>query len=348
MLFRHLFVAAVGVQVTLLLIYLHLLSNHDVFQNLGIPHTPVRQEAYSIRPSDAVIDEFEEKLPKLIFRGKKEICRQKRCLVFMHIAKAGGSSFEKLGRNFSIELNRTFEGMRHFDWSYIQALGDTEHSDVMVLLREPVARAVSHYFYIQTQPWGKVVLGNNGTSLEKYMHNKTQLLDSRDVWQDGQAAVSWLSGTHIGRWTGVPKGQIARREQYAAENVTLLLHLSADRLERTMWFGILGSNYLNRSMELLQHALKLDYRPVLPTQNVNKGKLKHGKPTPAELDALASLMPQDLWLYEHAVHLFEARWAAYQTGKPVQVPRRPPLPELPCISTRFNLTCKSGPLKGRF
>ena len=54
-------------------------------------------------------------------------------------------------------------------------------------------------------------------------------------------------------------------------------------------------------------------------------------------------MPQDVWLYNYAKIIFEARWNYYKTGiykKPV---RPVILDQSPCKSTRYILQCKSGP-----
>ena len=53
---------------------------------------------------------------------------------------------------------------------------------------------------------------------------------------------------------------------------------------------------------------------------------------------LASLTPQDTWLYAYAKNVFESRWNLYKTGKWVD-PVKPNFPEIDCQSTRFILNC---------
>jgi hypothetical protein len=163
------------------------------------------------------------------------------------------------------------------------------------------------------------------------------MMKTRTIWVDGQASVMWLTGTHTDRSVGIPADQVEERERIASDYAAMC-HLAADRLEQTLWFGILED--LDRSMELLQYALKLDFRPKLPKSN--RGP-KQPPATEWEKKALESLMPQDMWLYEYAKRLFEARWMAYKTGNPVTLPERPPLPKLTCVSTREQLNCTSGP-----
>jgi len=53
-------------------------------------------------------------------------------------------------------------------------------------------------------------------------------------------------------------------------------------------------------------------------------------------------MPMDLWLYEYAQRLFNARYEFFKTGK-VAIPERPKFPKITCRSTRYILMCSDGP-----
>ena len=99
---------------------------------------------------------------------------------------------------------------------------------------------------------------------------------------------------------GCPPSQVEQKEQRAITNISNLLHIAADRLESIAWFGILED--LDRSMELLQHTFQLQERPTLPQSN--QGKRFHVPPTPEQIQALETLMPQDLWLYRYACLLY--------------------------------------------
>jgi hypothetical protein len=311
-----------------------------------------------------------------------------KCILHLHIGKNGGTSIDSLLPRLIREETkqqtrlyghpRAFLGGLHFDWSYILGAPAAfrEHMAVICMLRHPVKRAVSH-FYFSKQLAHKARLKKmpavarrkaeqefqkNGGKIEDTLSSlvfskdpNVTFFEERDIWQDGQAAVSWLTGTHIASWVRIPKEQIPQREVVTArENVPLLLHMAADRLEQTLWFGILED--VDRSMELLSYAMgrtnsseHYQQMPItLPA--ANRGKMSHPDPSEAELEALESLVPQDLWLYEYGQRLFEARWDAYQTGSPqVQLPERPPVPEtLSCWSLRFVLNCTSGPLKGLY
>jgi hypothetical protein len=179
--------------------------------------------------------------------------------------------------------------------------------------------------------------------LGEYLQDKQEMMETRDLWYDGQASLSWLTGTHLSSWVAVSPNRFWRdvtgREQMAS-NATAMCLLAADRLDATLWFGIIED--LPRSMELLQHALGLSWLPEFPKSNSAKG---NPKPTEWEKLALASLMPQDMWLYEYSKRLFEARYEAMKTGAFIQ-PQRPPLPDMwSCKSNRTHLDCVEGPLK---
>ena len=297
----------------------------------------------------------------------------KKNLVFLHIGKSGGTSFDQTGRQLATDLKMKYVGKKHFDWSYIEnsvgggtsmtpaistvssnatdgnqgqqhKLRAKDQCQVLTMLREPVDRAISHFHFMKNQKWGGAI---QNESLSHFLFNtsKQHLLDIRDIWQDGQASVSWLTGTHIASWAQITKKEVPLREQIAS-NYTRMCLLAAERLEQTRWFGILDD--IDRSLELLQWEFSLSKRPEMKHQNQNKNRLnvqpQNEDITQIEMDALASLMPQDIWLYEYAKVLFEARWNEYQTGVYIQ-PDKPPLPtSWSCTSTRFILNCTSGPL----
>lgn len=329
----------------------------------------VTARALQVQPQERIptrteINAFVRRLPKQTYLGKKKICNNstKPCLLYLHIGKSGGTSFCDLAQKIANRTGRHFEGGRHFDWSFVSALGS--NVQVLTMLREPVSRAISHFHFVQDSHFGLGTgLGEgNGKNmtLSAYFAKPSPLMfETRDIWQDGQAAVSWLTGTHIAAWVGTPRGQVTKREIMAMslENMPIMLYLAANRLDQTLWFGLLED--LDKSLELLHHVIigaepkkengdehNQKERLIMPAKNV--AVKKHASATTLEKETMKSLMPQDLWLYEYANRLFAARWKAYKTGKPVVLPERPPIPKLPCYSFRFNLTCVSGPLKGTY
>ena len=262
--------------------------------------------------------------------GKIRKWDKSHTLVFLHMIKSGGTSFDATMLEICKSIRASYIGRRHFDWSYIDTV---QKPDVLVLLREPVARAVSHFHYNR-----RIRTFNRNGNISDYLRTPQTILEARDFWQDGQAAVMWLTGTHIAHWVGgIEFNQIEAREIQSLDHKAICA-LAADRLKQTLWFGFISDQ--ERSLEMLQWQLgynttiKLLWRNITPHQNITLDDRK----------ILESLMPMDLWLYNYAKLLFEARWQQYKTGI-YREPELPTFPEMNCKSTRHILACnKKSPL----
>ena len=98
------------------------------------------------------------------------------------------------------------------------------------------------------------------------------------------------------------------------------------------------------------NLLKINYYTVFQLampQRLNAGTGK-SLVDEDEYSKLEWLMPYDMWLYSYAKLLFNARLAHLTTGEPYHPPTRPPLPQVTCLSTRYLLTCDSGPFGPAF
>ena len=149
----------------------------------------------------------------------------------------------------------------------------------------------------------------------------------------------------------------AREDKFMLEPVSVLLK-AAERLKSTFWFGILEDT--ERSLELLKYQLGNHEDIVLPhfnrgtyhkTNETDENKRDEGHaPTPStenkkyisdnNREFLEKLLPMDIWLYEYAKNLFEARWQLYKYGKSVEI-SVPALPDIDCIVTSLAMKCKS-------
>ena len=147
-------------------------------------------------------------------------CHTSSVSCFFLVGKAGGTSFREALLHSRLKTGCQWRAVeyvnkslstscpgdvfcvcaRHFDWTVIQCMCD-EGVQVapLVLLRDPIRRAVSHFYFMKTLPWSEGTRMRNQT-LSEFLNDPASMLESRDVWQDGQAAVSWLSGTHIGNF----------------------------------------------------------------------------------------------------------------------------------------------------
>ena len=182
----------------------------------------------------------------------------KRVLLHLHIGKNGGTSLDGLGRKLAQLTSRQFVGYRHFDWSFLEDssfLDASQHQvDVITMLRHPVERATSHF--LSAQIWmPQLRHDKKNLTLGDYLRDTNLLLSTRTIWVDGQAGVLWLTGTHTEDWV-VPHlnaSELSRRQELYTNHTAELCLLAADRLDQTLWFGIL--EHVNKSMVVLQHAL---------------------------------------------------------------------------------------------
>ena len=117
-------------------------------------------------------------------------------------------------------------------------------------------------------------------------------------------------------------------------NRTGTILLAAERLEATTWYGLMED--VGRSMELLDASLDLGYVPVLPMTNGSPSSRAGGGggrspppllPSEATMERIAKYVPKDMWLYEYARRLFDARYDHFVLGCAYVPPELPPLPD---------------------
>jgi hypothetical protein len=222
----------------------------------------------------------------------------------------------------------------------------TSSADVVTFLRYPVSRALSQFEYSKTQPWA---IGTNASFLTQTLDE--YLDDEHKTWMqpisDGESGTDWLAGIFPseddgGGWI-LTDGKETRTKARLRSNRTASALLAARRLEKTAWFGLLED--VTRSMELLSATLGLQYVPIFPMQNSRIGRnvrggggggkgggKEEGQP-PLSVETtrkIESYVPGDLWLYEYATRLFDARYEYFVLGEgrcPYIPPEMPPLPD---------------------
>ena len=260
-------------------------------------------------------------------------------LVFLHIGKCGGTSFDNVMRRAAKDINRRYVGYKHFDWSYIERVFGT-NVNVLTILRHPVDRAISHFNFAKRLPWTKGMKIRDQT-ISEYLNDAKSMHETRTVWCDGQAGVMWLTGTHVDNWVQIPESLIESREKVFAQT-KYIAQLTIERLLNTTWFGILED--LDRSMKMLSTSLG---RGVAMAK-LNHNKHKDNAENEDVRKKLAELMPFDIWLYEYALKVFEARWKYHSGDKNVKVPVPPDLPEMKCRSTVKYFVCENAEMMGSF
>ena len=136
-------------------------------------------------------------------------------LAFIHIGKAGGTSFERALKESTLKENQcrmkcsqNLEQLKinqpkcpeikpmlchdHFDWTAIDAAKKGGYKMAPVILfRHPLERVVSHFYYARSIKWtkGKKIRRQN---LTEYLNDVDSMMDSYSIWHDGQVRMSHL------------------------------------------------------------------------------------------------------------------------------------------------------------
>ena len=85
------------------------------------------------------------------------------------------------------DLSKPYIGRQHFDWSWIEE--KYPEADVVTMFRNPVSRAVSHFYFSRTLSFtaGKPI---RKLSLSQLLTGDIATLhENRFFWQDGQGSV---------------------------------------------------------------------------------------------------------------------------------------------------------------
>ena len=156
-------------------------------------------------------------------------------------------------------------------------------------------------------------------SVDEYFKNVKLMMETRSLWFDGEASVAWLTGLHSAKWVlSYPITPKVQKDDNLLDLETVL-NRAADRLDETFWFGLLEK--MDQSLEMLSFQLNWNKRLVLGQHRANN----HTEATESLTTRIKSLIPKDLWLYQYATRLFDARWNYYKTGVFIP-PKRPKLP----------------------
>ena len=133
-------------------------------------------------------------------------------LAFIHIGKSGGTSMEKsLRKGVLVENNCMMKcsnyikqlqkdqpncpGIKpmlchgHFDWTAIQRGEEQGHKMApIILLRDPIERVVSHFYYARKLSWteGKKI---RKQTLGEYLNDRESMMDTYSIWHDGQVGI---------------------------------------------------------------------------------------------------------------------------------------------------------------
>ena len=162
--------------------------------------------------------------------------------------------------------------------------------------------------------------------MEEYMKDDLSRQSFMFPLTDGDAGTRYLAGTmNNNDWMSTDRDDNSDAKVYLRQNKTAAILLAAKRLDQTVWFGLLEEK--ERSLKLLQLNLGLEKAPSLPKANAAKTGT-NPQPSETTKKLIEAYLPQDMWLYEYAKRLFEARWN-YFAGETKGIYVHPELPPLP-------------------
>jgi hypothetical protein len=236
--------------------------------------------------------------------------RQKgQVAIFLHIPKSGGMTvYDILNREYGRSHIYTFSGGRHrlqHDVDKFKALSIQErnsfsllrghnpfgihkllqtHFSYITILRDPIARVVSHYYYVLNNPHHllheNVVSAN--MSLETYVSSGINY--EMDNGQTRQ-----IAGVSEEISFGMCSGD--------------LLNQAIENIARS--FSVVGlTERFDETLLLMKHVLGWKSYPVYTRQNVSKNKQSKGTLSEDTRQLIAQYNQLDLELYEYATQLF--------------------------------------------
>ena len=133
-----------------------------------------------------------------------------------------------------------------------------------MMLRDPVDRAISHFYFHKHLPHAQADPKFLNMSLTEFLNDSKTMMRHRTIWFDGQAGVSWLAGTHTSSWvknklrdntkTLIATKHLNEQRELQMFNISYVCTKAADRLEKVIWFGILGD--LKRSELMLSQTIR--------------------------------------------------------------------------------------------
>jgi len=227
-------------------------------------------------------------------------------IYFLHIGKCGGTSIDHLINQFAEKVGRKYIGFKHFDYSYISSNGTINIDiDFITMLRNPVVRAVSQFYFSKKLDWTKGLIMKN-QSFYEHIRDDESMKQYTQALTDGESGSWWLSGVwKSGSWVLTDGKDSAYKERLRKEKKECLI-IAARNLDKSLWFGLLED--VPRSMELLKYNLKLEDTPKLLKKNTNNYKSISDE----DVKIVEKYLEGDIWLYNYSKLLFEARWNEYK------------------------------------
>jgi hypothetical protein len=123
---------------------------------------------------------IEELVPEILQRKWSK----KSMIAFLHIGKTGGTSIDATVEPIVKSLSKTpypksYFGRIHFDWSYLAKMFYQKDVDVITMLRHPVDRTISQYYFHKQLPRQRDDYDFLNSTVESFFSNWTMMMDHR-------------------------------------------------------------------------------------------------------------------------------------------------------------------------
>lgn len=237
--------------------------------------------------------------------------------VFLHIGKTGGTTLDSA----LSAANVRYVGHRHFDWSWIQMHYPAHR--VLIVLRDPIQRAISQFYFTRRLSW-TAGMKIRRLTLDEYFTDYKEMLDTRGVWQDGEAGMSWIAGTHIAQWVAKDDRVSINSREKLEVNSSAMCKLVEERIRGAFWIGF--TETLNSDVAALGNLIGVSLHAG--QHNVNQHPTTTSQATINKISALTTM---DQWVYKNAKLLVKNRLHTFSAC---------PLHH-PCRSTRTMLSCNN-------
>jgi hypothetical protein len=157
------------------------------------------------------------------------------------------------------------------------------------ILREPVARVLSQYYYLRRQPKHRLydVVNRYNLSLKTLLEENYLNPNVQTFWMTGADKQNFRGGHY--------DPEIVEK---AKQNID-------------QYFGFVGLNeYFNESLILLKRQMGWHRYPLYAQKNVTKSRKKQDEESPETLEAIKRYNQMDLELYDYVAAQFHERLAA--------------------------------------